>query len=90
MEQSAARSPPSSRIEHRLIQRAINDSGATARISREPLEQKVQISSLPTWSSMPVPSRSASPCRKPEQKPHHRCTLGDPMLRHNGALTFAS
>src|SRR5262245_3445929 len=39
MEQSAARSPPSSRTDYRLMQRAINDSGATSRISREPLEQ---------------------------------------------------
>jgi hypothetical protein len=23
-------------------------------------------------------------------KPHHRCTLGDPTLRHNGAFAFAS
>ena len=32
-----------------------NDTGTTARISREPLEQGVHISSLPAWSSMPVP-----------------------------------
>jgi hypothetical protein len=23
-------------------------------------------------------------------KPHHRCTLGDPTLRHSGAFAFAS
>jgi len=39
---------------------------------------------------MPVPARSESPYRNPEQKPHHRCNFGDPMLRHSGALAFAS
>jgi hypothetical protein len=60
LEESQPRKPkgrgstPSSLTDHRLIRRAISDSaGYCSKRSMNHLSTRIQISSLPTWSSMP-------------------------------------